>query len=53
MLTAVMLDDKGLRVGNLDKVVWVLLRRDSLMRVSIANETRMAVTYAKQRAHVS
>jgi hypothetical protein len=28
LLAAVLLDDKGLRVGDLDEVVWVLLRRD-------------------------
>lgn len=53
LLTTVMLDDKCLRVGDLDKVVWVLLGRNSLMQVSVVNGTRIVVTYAKQRAHVS
>lgn len=53
LLTAVMFDDKGLRVGDLDKVVWVLFRRDSLMQVSVVNGAEIMVTYAKQRAHVS
>jgi len=31
LLTAVVLDDKSLRTGDLDKVVRVLLRSDSLI----------------------
>jgi len=31
LLTAVVPDNKSLRTGDLDKVVWVLLRSDSLI----------------------
>ena len=53
LFTAVMLDDKSLRVGDLDKVVRVLLGRDALMQVRIVVVTKISVTYTKQRAHVS
>ena len=53
MLTAVLLDDKSLRVDDLDKVMWVLLRRDSSTQVSIIKGTAKAATYAKHRLHVS
>lgn len=53
LLTAVLPDDKSLRVGDLDEVVWVLLRRDPLIRVSIIERTRTKVTYVKHPLHVS
>ena len=53
VLAAVLLDDKSLRVGDLDKVVWVLLRRDSLTQVSSMKVTAKKVTYAKHCLHVS
>jgi hypothetical protein len=40
LLTAVLLDDKGLRVGNLDKVVRVLLRCDASVQMSIVRERK-------------
>lgn len=36
-------DDKSLRVGDLDKAVWVLLRCDSLKQVSIVTEKKICV----------
>lgn len=53
LLAAALLDDKSLRIDDLDKVVWVLLGRDSSARVSIIKGTAKAVTYAKHRLHVS
>jgi len=53
MFTVVWLDDKGLRVDDLDKVVWMLLRGDSSTQVSFVKGTVEAVTYAKHRLHVS
>jgi len=53
LLTTVVFDDKSLRVSDLDKVVWVLLRRYPLIQVSIIKKTRMTATYAKHRLHVS
>lgn len=53
LLTAVLPDDKSLRVGDLDEVVWVLLRRDPLIQVSIIERTKTKVTYVKHPLHVS
>ena len=53
LLTAMLLDNKGLRVGDLDKVVWVLLGRNSLTQMSTMKAMAKAVTYAKHRLHVS
>ena len=53
LLAAIMLDDKSLRVINLDKVVWMLVRRDPSTGMSIINEEKITVTHAKHCAHVS
>lgn len=53
LLTAVLPDDKSLRVGDLDEVVWVLLRRNPLIQVSIIERTKTKVTYVKHPLHVS
>ena len=53
VFTVIFLDDKGIRICDLDKVVRVLLRCNSLMQVSTIRRTKMVITYAKHALHVS
>lgn len=53
LFTAVMFDDKDLRVRDLDEVVRMLLGCDSSIQVSIVDRTKITATYAKHALHVS
>lgn len=53
LLTGALPDYESLRVDDLDKVVWVLLRGDPLTQVSIIVGTAKADTHAKHRLQVS
>ena len=53
LLTAMVPDDKSLRISDLDKIMRVLLRCDPLIRVSIVKRTEVTVTHAKHCLHVS